>query len=141
MRERDALRDLIGGSQIAAGDVRDFAVEAQMPIPNAKRAFVAIEKVRDYLLNLEHPDGGAKANWFRSLGYTQEHSQLLSDHLLSIASDCDDFDTETTPFGIKYKAHGMVGCPGHRPGRVLTVWIVEDDDPPRLVTAYPDEDI
>ena len=59
---------------------------------------------------------------------------------MAIAYDCDEFDTETTRFGVKYKATGWVGRPNHLPGKVLTVWIVEGDDPPRLVTAYPDED-
>ena len=111
-----------------------------MPIPDAERAVIAAEKARDYLLNLEHPDGGPKAVWFHALGYARDEWQLLADDLTAIARDCDDFDTETTPFGIKYKAAGLVGRPNHRPGNVLTVWIVEDDDPPRLVTAYPDED-
>ncbi|WP_390621095.1 DUF6883 domain-containing protein [Stieleria neptunia] len=43
-----------------------------------------------------------------------------------------------TRFGVKYRALGTVGRSEHRPGVVLTVWIVEDDDPPRLVTAYPE---
>ena len=38
-----------------------------MPIPNATEATAATEKVRDYLLNAEHPDGGSKAAWFQSL--------------------------------------------------------------------------
>jgi len=111
-----------------------------MPIPDAERAIAANEKVCDYLLNLEHPDGGSKAVWFHALGYARDEWQLLADDLLAIARDCDEFDTETTRFGVKYKAAGLVGRPNHRPGTVLTVWIVEDDDPPRLVTAYPDED-
>lgn len=65
---------------------------------------------------------------------------MLADALLAIACDCNEFDTETMRFGIKYKAAGTVGRPNHLPGKVLTVWIVEDDDPPRLVTAYPEED-
>ena len=111
-----------------------------MPIPNADQAIVATEKVRDYLLNLEHPDGGSKAVWFHSLGYSRDQWQELADDLLAIARGCREFDTETTRFGIKYKAAGSVGRPNHRPGNVLTVRIVENDDPPRLVTAYPDED-
>ena len=110
-----------------------------MPIPDADQAIVGAEKVRDYLLNLEHPDGGSKAVWFHSLGYTRDEWRLLADDLLAIACDCDEFDTETTRFGIKYKAAGSVGRPNHRLANVLTVWIVEDDDPPRLVTAYPEE--
>ena len=111
-----------------------------MSIPNADQAIVTPEKVRDYLLNLEHPDGGSKAVWFHSLGYARDRWQELVDDLLAIARGCPEFDTETTRFGIKYKAAGEIGRPNHRPGNVLTVWIVEDDDPPRLVTAYPDED-
>lgn len=42
-------------------------------------------------------------------------------------------------YGVKYKASGVLSRPGYRPGRVLTVWIVEDDSPPRLLTAYPDD--
>lgn len=111
-----------------------------MPIPDAERAIVAVEKVRDYLLNLEHPEGGSKAVWFHTLGYRRDQWHLLADDLLAIARDCGEFDTETTRFGIKYKVSGLVGRPNYRPGTVRTVWIVEDDNPPRLVTAYPEED-
>lgn len=110
-----------------------------MTIPDAEHAIAPEEKVRGYLLNLDHPDGGPKAVWFYTLGYTAEHWQELADDLLVIARDCETFDTEITRFGIKYKAIGTIGLPGRRPGTVLTVWIVEDDDPPRLVTAYPEE--
>jgi hypothetical protein len=110
-----------------------------MPFPNAARAVIADEKVRDYLLNLEHPDGGTKAVWFHSVGYDRDQWRLLVDDLLSIARTGDDFHSEITQFGIKYKVAGKVGRPNHRPGNVITVWIVERDDPPRLVTAYPDE--
>ncbi len=108
-----------------------------MPIPDAKRAVVEDAKVRDYLLNLAHPDGGSKAIWFHSLGYDRDEWHNLAADLLAIARNCTTFDTETTAFGVKYKALGIVGRPESRPGVVVTVWIVEDDDPPRLVTAYP----
>ena len=110
-----------------------------MPIPNAKLAVAEIAKVRDYLLNRDHPDGGSKAAWFYSLGYTRDNWQALSRDLLAIAQGCKEFDTETTTFGVKYKAAGTVGRDGFRPGSILTVWIVEDDEPPRLVTAHPIE--
>lgn len=111
-----------------------------MPIPNAERAVVTREKVYDYLLNLDHPDGGSKAIWYDALGYERENWRLLADDLLEIARDCSDYATETSEFGVKYIARGKVGRPGHRPGRVLAVWIVEADEPPRLVTAYPDDE-
>ncbi len=110
-----------------------------MPIPDADRAIVSPEKCRDYLLNRNHADGGTKAVWFHSLGYTRDQWRLLAEDLVGIARCCQEFDTERTLFGVKYRASGSIGCLNHRPGNVLTVWIVEEDDPPRLVTAYPDE--
>ncbi|TWU62967.1 hypothetical protein V7x_47040 [Crateriforma conspicua] len=109
-----------------------------MPIPDADRAVVVDAKVRDYLLNLAHPDGGSKAIWFHSLGYDRAEWHYLAADLLAVARNCTTFDTETTRFGLKFKALGTVGRPNYRLGVVLTVWIVEDDDPPRLVTAYPE---
>lgn len=111
-----------------------------MPIPDAELAIVGRDKVHGYLLNLEHPDGGAKAVWFHGLGYEREDWHLLADDLLAIARTCDHYRTEQSPYGVKYKVSGVVGRPGYRPGRVLAVWIVEPDEAPRLVTAYPDVD-
>jgi hypothetical protein len=110
-----------------------------MPIPDSERAIVTPEKVRDYLLNLDHPDGGSKALWFHSLGYERGDWRTLADDLLRIARECLDFDTEISPYGIKYIARGNLGRPDRKPGAALTVWIVEDNDPPRLVTAFPDD--
>lgn len=109
-----------------------------MPIPDADRAVVEDGKVCDYLLNLAHPDGGAKAIWFHSLGYHRDEWHNLAADLLAIARNCTTFDTETTRFGVECKASGTVGRSKHRPGVVVTAWIVEDDDPPRLVNAYPE---
>ena len=36
------------------------------PLPNAHAAFVADEKVRDYLLNPQHPDNSGKAGFYTS---------------------------------------------------------------------------
>ena len=111
-----------------------------MPIPGSEQAIVEVEKVRDYLLSLEHPDGGSKASWFNSLGYSQEEWNCLADDLKTIACDCLDFDTVRTQFGVKYIARGSVGRPEYLSGKVLAVWVIENDLPPRLVTAYPDRD-
>ena len=105
-----------------------------MPIPNATEATVAPEKVRDYLLNPEHPDGGSKAAWFQSLGYARDRWQELASDLLALAATCEQFATVRRPFGVKV-VKGQIGCGLHRSASVLAVWIVEADRPPRLVTA------
>ncbi len=93
------LKSTILGRRPVTANVRP---ERHMPIPAAEQAVIANEKVRDYLLNLEHLDGGSKAVWFHSLGYTCDEWQVLADDLMAIARNCPDFGTETTQFGIKY---------------------------------------
>ena len=75
----------------------------------------------------------------RQFGYEPSDWQTLANDLLEIATTCDYFDTERSPYGVKYKASGTISRPGQQAGRVLTVWIVENNDPPRLVAAYQDD--
>ena len=43
-----------------------------MRIPNAERAVIVENKVRNYLLNVDHEDGGTKAMLLISMGYVAE---------------------------------------------------------------------
>ncbi len=108
-----------------------------MSFPDAEHAVVTQEKVCDYLLNLAHPVGGPKALWFASLGYSLENWRHLANDLHRVAKNCDDFVAKPSSYGVKYEAVGTIECSGYRPAVVVTVWIVEENRPPRLVTAYP----
>lgn len=108
-----------------------------MPFPDAERAVVTEEKVRDYLLNPSHPIGGPKAAWFASIGYSIDNWQDLVDDLLLLARSADDFLAKASRFGVRYEATGRIGRPNHRPADVITVWSVERNSSPRLITAYP----
>ena len=108
-----------------------------MPIPNANHAYVPAEKITDYLLNEQHPIGGGKAKWFRSLGY--DAADLERD-LRKLVNDSDDITRKDSPFGVKYVVSGLVTTPNGQTVNVTTVWIVEPSETnPRLVTAYPGE--
>ena len=108
-----------------------------MPIPNAEHAVITEEKIRDYLLNASHPVGGPKAIWFAAIGYSTENWQDLANDLLQVARISEDFTAKSSPFGVKYEVSGVLGRPGFQPALVRSVWIVEENDWPRLVTAYP----
>ena len=108
-----------------------------MPFPDAEHAIVAEEKVRDYLLNFKHPIGGPKARWFVTLGYTIDNWQDLVNDLRWLVETADDFVAKPSPFGVKYEVRGELGRPGYRLATVLTVWIVDGNAAPRLITAYP----
>jgi hypothetical protein len=110
-----------------------------MPFPDAEHAVVTQDKVCGYLLNPAHPIGGPKAAWFASIGYTLQNWNQLSDDLLRVARLCNDFVTKSSTYGVKYETTGKIGCAGYRPAMVLAVWIVEENSPPLLVTAYPGE--
>ena len=51
------------------------------PLPNAHAAFVADEKIRDYLLNPQHPDNSGKAALFTSYGFSLGDWHKLADAL------------------------------------------------------------
>jgi len=108
-----------------------------MAFPDAENSIVTEDKLRDYLLNPSHPVGGPKAAWFASIGYTRENWTELGDGLLTLATSCDNFLVKSSPYGVKYETVGDLGTDGHRPRSVVAVWIVEENLPPRLVTAYP----
>jgi hypothetical protein len=52
-----------------------------MRIPSAATARIAREKLRDYVLSLEHPVGRAKAAWLLRLGYTRAGWRTLREDL------------------------------------------------------------
>ena len=109
-----------------------------MPIPFADKAIVPIEKVTQYLLNVDHPVGGSKAVWFIRCGYRPTDSDTLINDLRSIAQSCEEFVEQPFPFGVKYIAVDEVTSPTGIDCEIKTVWKVETGTTtPRFVTAYP----
>ncbi len=111
-----------------------------MPIPNADSAFIPPDKLSDYLLNEQHPVGGSKAKWFRSLGYDPASPSVLGDDLLKQVQSSADFTAKDTGYGTKYVVLGKITTPSGAVANVTAIWIVEPSDSrPRLVTAFPGE--
>jgi hypothetical protein len=109
-----------------------------MPIPNAISAYVPSEKLSGYLLNGQHPVGGTKAKWFRSLGYNS--ADALEQDLLKLVRASEEFAEKKSSFGTKYVVSGKIAAPNGSEVNLKTVWIVESPDiRPRLVTAFPGE--
>lgn len=131
---RQAAPDLRTAAQtfLQAGNDR-------MPFPDAELAIVSREKVCGYLLNPAHPVGGPKCAWFASLGYSIENWEQLAADLCQVAIDCEDFAAKPSPYGVKYETRGRIGCAGFLSATVLAIWMLEENSPPRLVTAYPGE--
>lgn len=111
-----------------------------MKLPNGEHALVETEKVRDYLLNVAHPDGFGKAAFFTAMGFQSEAWEVLADALRQVALDSPVTNSMTSAHGQKYIVDGVIRSPMGQTAMARTIWIVDKGgDRPRLVTAYPRE--
>jgi hypothetical protein len=106
-------------------------------VPGTERAVVAIEKLRDYCLDSEHPRGRHKARVFAAtLGLTMEHTDRLREALLFAAKTYDATLGEQDSFGQRYTVdfpmEGLIGTALVRSARIIR----SGEDFPRLVSCY-----
>ena len=119
----------------SASEPPPIAGPTKASIEGASRASVR-DKLNRYILNSEHPVGGAKARWFRqALGFTRENSEELVRQL--VFNEGSAVQTRVTELGTKYnQTINVVGANG-RTIPVVTAWIKGNDGIVRLVTALP----
>ena len=111
-----------------------------MPLPFLDRAEVSSAKIRDYLLNPEHPVGAAKARFFASLGFHRARWPELRAALLIHAAAGEVHALPPDEFGQRYIVRGTIKGPTGTTASLLAVWILTDlAARPRLITAYPEE--
>lgn len=113
-------------------------VSLRMFLPNADQAEVTEEKLRDYLLNENHPVGAAKAQFLARFGYRIDQAPLLKEALIKLARSNPTMTLTNTPFGTNYRIDGLLANPLGRNMRVTTIWHIERNGTrPRLITLYP----
>ena len=112
-----------------------------MRLPNAENAVVDIEKLRDYCLNPNHPEGKHKARvFFDKLGIRQHDSEELRQAILEGILLAEAIEQEPSSFGRRFIVDMVVS---RSEGIVLssavvrTAWIIRDgEDLPRLTTCF-----
>lgn len=113
-------------------------------LPGAEAAWIPTSpnnKLKDYLLNLDHPAGGSKAEWFRArLGILQDDWEFLHDQILDRVPACWVCNIRFKPpdgveFGVEVPINGRNG----RSAPIVTGWFVPPgvSPSPKLVTAHP----
>jgi hypothetical protein len=112
-----------------------------MRIPFPEQAIIPIEKLTDYLLNVDHPDGGSKARVLGHAGFhveaPEQFEQALREQHLTLEARLG----KPSPFGTKYEISGRLTGPE---GDVLvtSVWIIRHGEAvPRLITVVPEDDL
>ncbi len=108
-----------------------------MILPNAARAILEIEKLRDYCLSESHPRGKHKARVFATtLGLTAADVFELREAILSAVQTEEAVAGERDEYGQRY----IVDFSMRRQGReavVRSAWIVRrGEDVPRLTSCY-----
>ena len=110
-----------------------------MRLPNADRAIVPSEKLRDYILSPAHPVGRFKSVFFRGLGYDASAYERLEMDIRALLGG-ETEAAETNKFGTKYLVPGILVGPNGRSGKIVTVWIIlSEESTPRFITAYPED--
>jgi hypothetical protein len=108
-----------------------------MKLPAADRAFVDIAKLRDYSLDVVHPEGKHKARVFAAaLGLTRNDASWLREQLLEIVRIEDCVPGKKTNHGQRYILDFTLPHRGQS-ARLRSVWNVRPNENfPRLVTCY-----
>jgi hypothetical protein len=106
-------------------------------LPNAERAVVDIDKLRNYCLNFDHRRGCHKARVFTaSLGLTGEHVEDLRNALLAAAINNDATPVERDEYGRRYVVDFMANGPAGQ-AKIRSSWIIRrGEDFPRLTSCY-----
>lgn len=106
-------------------------------LPNADKAVVLIEKLRDYSLDPLHPNGKHKARVFASaLGMTQEDAPRLRQMILEAVLTTEAVETDTNKHGTRYTVDFQtLGAKGAV--KIRTAWIIDaGENVPRLTSCY-----
>jgi len=107
-------------------------------LPNASSCRVDRVKIESYLLCPTHPDGAAKAQFFRRFGFKLENWKELADALRVHGESHTVAEVVESRHGIRYSVDGSLRSPDGRNPTIRTVWIVERGTrEARLITAYP----
>lgn len=106
-------------------------------LPQGDALRVEESKIVDYLLNHEHPDGASKAKFFSAFGFNASDWRIFADAMRRHGRERDVVKKIATEFGTKYEVECSLAAPDGRSPCIRSVWIVEAEQSPRLVTAHP----
>ncbi len=107
-------------------------------LPNAEKAIIEAEKLRDYVLSFAHPVGRFKATFFQRLGYSAENWEAFERSLRELILSQDVAEIEESQYGQKLIVEGPFTGSSGETVQIVTVWVIlKGENVPRFITAYP----
>ena len=105
----------------------------------ARDAVIPISKLANYALDPEHSHGSSQSPRLRlSSRNPQGRLTLPPQQLLQGVVDAPVSGTRITPFGVNYDVTVLVDGLNGATHPVATIWFVERDRPPRLISTWVD---
>jgi hypothetical protein len=98
------------------------------------------DKVRKYLLDPNHEDGGSKCAFLLSVGFSVADPVTLMAALAGHPRPERLTKAASAPYGLRYRFEGPLVCPGGGLANVRTVWQMDDKPglhPARFITLKP----
>lgn len=95
-------------------------------------------KLKNYLLNIDHKVGASKAKFFiELLDIKNEDWAYLADQINCAMRFATIKNSTFTQYGVKYEANIKIIGRNNKEAVLTTAWIIDNLRIPRLVTAYP----
>lgn len=96
-----------------------------MKLPTDTVLEIEDRKIQNYLLDGNHPDGKAKAEFFFANGITPENAAVLESMLKMQAANEEVLKELTTPFGKKFIFESAMEFPNGKTHHIRSVWILQ----------------
>ena len=95
-------------------------------------------KIRKYLLNLEHDDGKPKADFLMRFGFAPEEWEQLRKALFEHAENNEVVGIEEGYYGMIHNIEGPLPSPDHRNPLMRAGWQIDfERSDARFITIYP----
>ena len=108
-----------------------------MKLPNAARAVVEVEKLRNYCLSSSHPRGRHKARVFAAvLGLTADDAEDRKEAILAGIASEEATPSDDDEYGQRYVVDFTMNRQDHE-AMIRSSWIIRSgEDFPRLTSCY-----
>jgi len=107
---------------------------------SAITTIIAKEKLRDYLLNLNNPDGESKARFLAEMGYEQKDWQILEGDLREQHLSMEVSLGKESLYGRKYEIIAPLVGPNENRRWIKSIWMIRHSETnARFVTLIPEK--
>ena len=110
-----------------------------LTLPSFEQANIGVEKLRDYILNMDHPQGRHKATVFKSmLSIERRHANVVAEVIRGTLGRALAQKGQADEYGERWATyHEIIGLNG-RSAIVTVAWIFKREAPgiPVLISSY-----